>query len=327
VVSPDRSAIVVLAALALSACERSVPAPATPQPPPAASRPAPLAAGREVPVGDPQALARLDRFLDPPIRDLSCGAHALRTDLGGAALASAAAICSTIAGALEVEIERRFGVTPAHPPRGTVVLFASRKRFRESVAAAGDLPQGYAGWSEARLGVVALPAGDLDADELARTLAHELTHLAERRLFGFPRPRWLSEGLADALSDSASAAGFAPLRGIVGAEASRERWRTRPALQESADASAPGPLERLVALDWEQFDAGAESRDYELAALFVRFLLLDPELSPRFRAWLAGQTVLERSPPGLTEALATGWPSLERRFDAWLEMGLSRSPR
>jgi hypothetical protein len=279
-----------------------------------------------VPAGDPQSLARLDRFLAPPIHARSCGAYDLRSDLDGAALASAAATCSTIAGALEVEIGSRFGLRPAHPPRGTIVLFASRRRFRESVAAAGDLPQGYAGWSEARLGVVALPAGDLEADELARTLAHELAHLAERRLFGFPRPRWLSEGLADALSDSASARGFAPLAGFDGAEAARTRWVARVA-SSTAGHGDTGPLERLVGLEWDQFDAGAPSLDYELAALFVRFLLLDPELAPRFRAWLHAQTVQQRSTESLPSALATGWPSLERRFASWIGGGARGRPR
>ena len=56
----------------------------------------------------------------------------------------------------------------------------------------------------------------------------------------------------------------------------------------------------------------------ELSALFVRFLLLDRELSPRFRAWLAAQTFEPRSPESLPAALAIGWPSLERRFASWV---------
>lgn len=279
--------------------------------------PPPVPAGRPVPAGDADALAALDRFLAAPILERPCGPYTLRSDLAGARLERAVALCSRVASALEGEIGARFGVAPAHPPRGTIVLFASRRRYREAGAAASDLPLGYAGWSEARLGVVATTADGVGDDELARTLAHELTHFAERRLFGFPRPRWLAEGLADALSDSASAAGFTPLESIAGAEVARRRWLERPASQPGA-ASADGALARLVALDWDQFDADPSRRDYELASLFVRFLLLDAELAPRFRAWLAGQTVVVRSPRGLPEALATDWPTLNRRFEAWV---------
>jgi hypothetical protein len=282
-----------------------------------AAEPAPLPAGRAVPEGEPDAVNALTRFLDAPTTAEPCGPYTLRSDLTGAALAHVDSICETIAGALEGEIAARFGLTPQHPPRGTIVLFASRRRFREAAAAESGLAAGYAAWSDARLGVLAVPGEGIGGDELARTLAHELTHLAERRLFGFPRPRWLSEGLADAVSDSASAKGLAPLSGFAGAEASRQRWLAHAA-SSSAPAGSSGPLERLVGLGWDQFDSGAANRDYELAALFVRFLLLDPELAPRFRAWLASQTLQERSPESLPAALATGWPALERRFATWV---------
>ena len=83
-------------------------------------------------------------------------------------------------------------------------------------------------------------------------------------------------------------------------------------------AGESGALQRLVALPEAHFDAAPASLDYELSALFVRFLLLDRELSPRFRAWLAAQTFEPRSPESLPAALAIGWPSLERRFASWV---------
>jgi len=282
--------------------------------------PPPLSAGRAVPAGDPETIALLGRFLTPPVAERPCGAYVVRSNLAGPALERAATICATIAAGLEGEIAAIFGIVPAHPPRGSIVLFASRGRFRESVAAAGDLNAGYAGWSAARLGVVAIAADGVGDDELARTLAHELAHLAERRLFGFPRPRWLAEGLADALSDSASADGFAPLADLRGIEAARRRWleRAEPARFRGAIDGEVGPLERLVALGEDAFDAGAASLDYELSALFVRFLLLDPLTAPRFRDWLAGQTLQSATIPDLTGALGTDWPELERRFAEWV---------
>ena len=89
-------------------------------------------------------------------------------------------------------------------------------------------------------------------------------------------------------------------------------------LRRGLDDIAPDAIDDIMS-DYEaHFDAAPASLDYELSALFVRFLLLDRELSPRFRAWLAAQTVEPRSPESLPAALAIGWPSLERRFASWV---------
>lgn len=279
----------------------------------------PLPAGRVVPDGEPEAVAGLERFLQPPVQRRPCGPYRLLSDLAPTRFVGIERFCATLAAALEGEVAARFGLVPAHPPRGTIVLFASRRRYRDAVAAATDLPQGYAAWSDARAGTVALPAGDVADDELAATLAHELAHLAERRLFGFPRPRWLAEGLADAVGDSATPAGFRKLEGFVGVEAQRRRWL-------ALGRGRTGALERLVAGSPEPFDHGPASLDYELAALFVRFLLLDPDLAPRFRAWLGDQTVQRPTIPALFPALGVDAPTLERRFEAWVTAG-ARSPR
>ncbi|MBP9144995.1 MAG: hypothetical protein KBF21_21145 [Thermoanaerobaculia bacterium] len=271
----------------------------------------PFPAGRGVPDGEPEAVAELERFLQPPARRRPCGPYRLLSDLPASRLDGIERFCATLAGTLEAEVAARFGVTPAHPPRGTIVLFASRRGYRDAVTATSDLPQGYAAWSDARAGIVALAAGDVSDDELAATLAHELAHLAERRLFGFPRARWLSEGLADAIGDSATAAGFRKLEGFVGVEAQRRRWL-------AMGLGRTGALERLVAGGPEPFDHGPASLDYELAALFVRFLLLDPELAPRFRSWLGDQTVQRPTIPELFPALGVDAPTLERRFAAWV---------
>lgn len=267
-----------------------------------------------MPDGEPEAVAALERFLQVPVQRLPCGPYRLLSDLAPTRLAGIERLCATLAGTLEEEVAARFGFTPAHPPRGTIVLFASRRRYRDAVAAATDLPQGYAAWSDARAGTVALPAGDVADEELAATLAHELAHLAERRLFGFPRPRWLAEGLADAIGDSVTPAGFRRFEGFVGVETQRRRWL-------AMGLGRTGALERLVAGSPEPFDHGPASLDYELAALFVRFLLLDPELAPRFRSWLGDQTVQRPTIPALFPALGVDAPTLERRFEAWVTAG------
>lgn len=316
-------AVALMAALAAFGCEGRPGAAPTAAPPatPATATPErpPVPAGRLVTDGEPEAVAALEHFLAPPPRRRSCGPYRLLSDLPPSRLIGIEKLCATIAATLEEELAARFGVVPAHPPRGTIVLFASRRRYRDAVAAAGDLPQGYAAWSDARLGTVALAAGDVAAEELARTLAHELTHLAERRVFGFPRPRWLSEGLADAIGDSATPAGFRKLEGFVGVEVQRRRW-----LEMSQGRS--GDLVRLVAGGPDAFDRGPASLDYELSALFVRFLLLDAELAPRFRAWLADQTVQRPTIPALMPGLGVDAATLEQSFSAWVATGTPSRP-
>lgn len=310
--------VVLAAALAAAGCEKRSHAgpPAAPvlSAEAAPVRP-PLPAGRAVPDGESEAVAGLGRFLAPPARHGSCGPYRLLSDLPSARIFGIEGLCGKLAAALEAEVTARFAVVPAHPPRGTIVLFASRRRYREAVAATGDLAQGYAAWSDARTGTVAVVAGGVSDAELARTLAHELTHLAERRLFGFPRPRWLAEGLADAIGDSATPDGFRKLEGFVGVEAQRRRWL-------DAGRGRAGAVERLVAGGGgggpEPFDHGPASLDYELSALLVRFLLLDPELAPRFRGWLGEQTQQRATIPALVPALGIDEATLERRFDAWV---------
>ncbi len=291
---------------------------------PAAARPAPARgtpvlrvspepAGRAVPEGEPWAVGPARDALAAPLRVENCGPYRLVTDAGGEFLETLRALCAAPVAGFEAEYRARLGVEPSHPPRGTLVLFADRQRFRAYLAADGELPRGYAGFSLATAGLVALPVGDLPADEVARTLTHELAHLAHRRTFGVELEPWLSEGLADAVGDSAHQSGFAPLAGFSGVEGLRERLRGGYA------SGGAGTIERLVALDRARFDRGTVSYDYDQAALFVRFLLLDPELSPRFRAWLAART--RRGATGaaaLPGAFGVDAGGLDARFRSWV---------
>ena len=105
----------------------------------------------------------------------------------------------------------------------------------------------------------------------------------------------------------------------MGVEAQRRRWLAMG--QGRTDA-----LERLVAGGPEPFDHGPASLDYELSALFVRFLLLDADLAPRFRAWLGDQTAQRPTIPALFPALGVDAPALERRFAAWVTAGAASLP-
>lgn len=279
----------------------------------------PPPAGRAVSPGDPRAVAAAQAFLRDPVQREACGPYALITESAAARRAEWVSLCAAIAEPFEAEYTRRLGVPLHHPPAGTIVLFSERSRFRAYAASDPALPGGYAGFSLAAWGLVALPVGDIAAEEIARTLAHELAHLAHRRAFGVELPPWLAEGLADAVGDSAGPAGFAPFEGFAGVEGIRRR------LLLGYRAGQAESLERLVSLDRDRFDRGTVSYDYEQSALFVRFLLLDGGYGPSFRQWLVTQTYRRGEPaPDLPAALGSNWPELERRFRDWL--GLNDRP-
>jgi len=266
-----------------------------------------------VPEGDEPGLAEARSFLATPARSEACGPYRLVTDADDRLLSTLRAICAEPVASFEATYLERLGVAPSHPPRGTLVLFADPRRFRAYVAARADLPQGYAGFSLATRGLVVLPAAGLPADEIARTLVHELAHLAHRRAFGADLDRWLAEGLADAVSDTAHAGGQKPLAGFTGVEGLRIR------LLGGYAAGRTRPLRELAALPDGEFDRGRISHDYEQSALLVRFLLLDPELGPLFRGWLAararqGRSADARFPPDRE----SDWDEIDRRFRRWL---------
>lgn len=278
------------------------------------------APGLAVPPGDARLVALARGFLDTATEiEASCGAYRVFSDLGGERLATTLSACRALARALDAEYAARTGLWPSHPPAGTLVLFADRRRFREYVAADGELPTGYAGFSMPGSGLIALPAGDVDAHELARTLAHELAHLAHRRAFGRELPRWLSEGLADAVGDDATPHGFDPFEGSVGAAGVRRRLRAGYA------AGRVGSIERLLRLDPASFDAELVSYDYDQSALFARFLLLDPDLAPRFRGYLRrfAERGASGSPP-LPEEVERDLSDLDAAFRVWLEVPAPR---
>jgi hypothetical protein len=266
-----------------------------------------------VPEGDEAALTEARSFLATPERSEACGPYRLVTDADDRLLSTLRALCAGPFATLDSIYEERLGVTPAHPPRGSLVLFADASRFRAYVAARADLPQGYAGFSLATRGLVVAPVAGIAPDEIARTLAHELAHLAHRRAFGADLERWLAEGLADAVSDTAHAGGQTPLADFAGVEGLRVR------LLGGYAAGRARPLHELVALPNAEFDRSRVSHDYEQSALLVRFLLLDPDLAPRFRGWLAaralqGGSADARFPPDRQP----DWDEIDRRFRRWL---------
>ncbi|MEO1368834.1 MAG: hypothetical protein AAFX50_16790, partial [Acidobacteriota bacterium] len=259
---------------------------------------------------DPEALGLAFRILGDGGRETPCGPYRLVTDVGDPAFLD---LCGRVSTELDAAYAERFGLEPVGEARGVVFLFRRLADFRAFAETSG----GHAGQARASRSYVSLYVGDRTAAQLATILAHELTHLVNRRALGTPLPRWLSEGLADAIGDPATPTGLGPATGLGGAEVARRRVLERPDLPN---------LGELATLDADQFDGRPGARDYEQSAVFVRFLLSDAERRRAFHAFLRGVAEGEsadldalfghlEAAPGVAENVAS-WDQELRR---WLE--------
>ncbi len=229
------------------------------------------------------------------------------------AAASYLETCRSIAADFDSVYFDRLGVTTPHPPTGLIMLFGSTEAFRAFAASSAQLRQGYAGFSQASRGVVALAAEDLPLERFATVLAHELAHLSHRRAFGRRLPPWLSEGLADAVGDTATPSGFTTLDRNVGAEPLAER------LRQAIDHGRAEPVAAVMIKSRTEFDRGTVSFDYETSALLVRFLLTDPELGPRFRSFLRRLASIQGCDLlCMLETVESDGRELDQQFRQWL---------
>ncbi len=273
---------------------------------PAETAPSPARPAEEP---DAERLAAALELLGEDARESSCGPYALYTDVADRRLLAA---CDRLASELDDLCAARYGVRPVGEAAEAIVLFSRIDDFR--VFARGDgIPSGYAGYAVGGRGFAVFHTDGQTIDAFLATLAHELAHLVLRRSLGPNLPPWLSEGLADAVGDSAGEEGFRPLDRAAGNGAQARRLRA------AYDGGRAGGLEWLVGLERGGFDRGTVSYDYEQSALFVRFLLTDPELATRFRSFLGDLAQGTRySPERLASALAVSWEELDRRFAAWI---------
>lgn len=269
-----------------------------------------LARGRLPEPPDPQLLAAALALLGPGDRKAACGPYALYTDVDEPRLLTA---CTLLASQLDAVYKARYGVEPRGEPMEAIVLFATIDSYR-SFARETGVSLGYAGYAIAARGLAVFYHGDQPFQTFLTTLAHELTHLLNRRALGVNLPPWLAEGLADGIGDTASEVGFQPLRGVEGSAPQAKR------LRDAYEGHRVGSLEPLVARSRREFDRDVVSFDYEQSALLVRFLLDEPELAAGFKTFLkrlaGGET--SASPEDLVASLGVGWDDVDRRFAAWV---------
>jgi len=251
-------------------------------------------------------------FLSAGGQLLSCGPYSLLTDVDDRPLIAA---CQRLADPLDATYEQRYGVRPIGQPAETVLLFRRLADFRafNASGAAGGAASGYAGHAIPSRGLVVLHAETGSRQATLRTLLHELTHLLNRRAVGTELPRWLAEGLADGIGDTATADGLLPLVAVRGAAGEACR------LQLGYRSGQAEPVSRLLTLESAAFDRGAVSYDYEQSAFLVRFLLAKPDLAAPFRHLL--RTLASGTPYAKLDLLAllgVAPQTLDRRFEEWI---------
>lgn len=248
--------------------------------------------------------------LDSGGQEGSCGRYSLIGDMADPVLLES---CNLLASELDDTYAERLGVIPLGDPAATIILFSDRQAFWDFSEQQGLSASGYAAHSKPNHGYTAIWADSTRPDDFAKTLVHELTHLVNRRALGGNLPRWLSEGLADALGDTATLEGIQPLRGFEGAEGQAERLRL------AYETDQLKSVERLVALEPGEFDSDSNSYDYEQSTLIVRYLLLDRELAPRIQAYLTDLADgAPYSPELLQQHLGLEWSKLDQQLQAWL---------
>lgn len=302
-------------------------------PPPAATAPSALA----------DRLGRAADHLAGGGTEGMLGPYRLSTDVADERLLG---FFDKVAGAVPEAYAERYGLAPAAPAAGRIVLFARQEDYRAFEAEGGELAgmdySGHAGG-----GVAALFVGDRDREEVALTLVHEITHLLNQGLGGPPLPPWLDEGMAGDLAlarlrrdgslDTDLIQRLALQRSALG------RWRIDgplalvAALPVELEAGRLPPLGRLAELDRDGFLAAGDRRlVYAESILALRYLEAPDgaDLAAPLRAYLAavhGAPAAHGEPvaPSLAAALGTSWESLEAGFRRWLvqlghRLGLTR---
>lgn len=228
---------------------------------------------------------------------------------------------------------------PPESPPETVVVFAREEDYRATAPAESADLAGHA-----TAGFTLLWAGERSTAEIGGTLVHELTHLLNRRAFGYAPPAWLDEGTAEDLAlarpDSRGRLTSAPLsRRSIHAGHRIELYGpllALPALLAALDAGELPPLPEMLALDRETLLASPDrQRLYAYYGFWIRYLIEGEsgELRDRFHAFLATAAAGgDPSPDALAEALGRDWPELETGYRGWLRglprrLGLPRQER
>jgi hypothetical protein len=206
----------------------------------------------------------LEAFGNPPA-EFALGAYRLFTDAGDPALVGR---CQAVEAGLEKGYAERFGRTPMGTPAELVLIFRHRRAYEAFWRQTTGLEVAFTGHADR--GVAATFVDLRSPRQVCATVAHELTHLINRRAVGPALPPWLEEGLAIEMARHHA--------GEVGYSG---------AARAAAAAGALPPVAELLALDVATFRTPSRLKlHYGASGLWMRFLLDSPELAPGLRTFL-----------------------------------------
>ena len=216
----------------------------------------------------------------------------------------------------------RYGRVAAGPYDWGMVLFSREQDYR-AFARESKTPRPDKAGGHAEHGFIAVYLERQSLTEFLCIVAHEQSHLLNKRTFSDELPPWLEEGLAtdlgylwveDVAAQLTDLQGRERLEKVVGWEASLVQ------LQQFMKGSDPPALDVLWAMDRDAFYQNADWT-YPYSAAVVRFLLDadDGRYADGFRSFLA--RIAEGEKPDrntLLQALGVDGTSLEPRILKWI---------
>ncbi len=252
------------------------------------------------------------------------GAYDLYTDVEDETLL---AFLDSTAAAAEEAYFARYGRLPEGNPTRSTVLFAKEadyRRYTEATSSLSGTQVGHAG-----RGVLAFFAEGRSREDLARTLAHEITHLVNHRALARSLPPWLEEGLAADLGsawveDSSSVESGGAANDSLKVEVQGMESRLF-LLGEYLKAEKLPPVTFLLSLDREGFhEPGAQSYAYAHSVALIRYFLDGDggRHADGFRLFLKRIAVGTRA--DLLKCVEMSPEELESGFRAWLETEVVR---